>query len=403
MTTNIRDLLGQVIDLQLNQQTGPADSDAATDARLAIGAAAGVLDKLQIWRPDWTPRHAARKLTEQLQAACAYVQAGNDPRAESRSQTLMAAAGDAVGTLCGSATSALDRWTITLTVAEVVRHSGSTYTANGPMLPDPAITAARTAAASVARAGLHMPPHQLHRALIDLPIPGRAYPTLQPLSRATAAAAVIDYALARGAADDSTHFVSLYELRALALAFEHTTRQASTALNLPGQAAATAWAKVRQLARLLRDGHQPVIDGPEILLRNAADLHHNLAQHSHQPLDPADQPALTELLLHVANSADSLARHTLRMAGRVYTRADQFPVPESRVQQHLQRQPIIADSQDLAVLRCAVRAAEGATADLINPTVERAGMEIGLGPYPLTVAMAPPFTQPAHPIHSPLP
>jgi hypothetical protein len=105
----------------------------------------------------------------------------------------------------------------------------------------------------------------------------------------------------------------------------------------------------------------------------------------------------------VASSADSLTHHIFRMAGRVYTRADQFPVPESRVQQRLQRQPIIADSQDLAVLQRAVRTAERALSDLVNAILERAGAGIGLGSYPLTVAMASPFTQPVNPVHSPLP
>jgi len=126
-----------------------ADEDMAT----------GTKQLYSFWRPDWTPRHPARQLTERLQAACALVQAGNDPQAYSHSRLLMAATADAVGILCAPSVPAIDRWSITIAVADLVRHSSSTYTTNHPTEPDPAIAAARTAAVEVAHAGLQMPPH----------------------------------------------------------------------------------------------------------------------------------------------------------------------------------------------------------------------------------------------------
>lgn len=68
-----------------------------------------MLGKLDIWRPDWTPRHPARQLTERLQAACA-LQAGNDPQAYSHSRLLMTTTADAVGILCAPSVPAIDRW-----------------------------------------------------------------------------------------------------------------------------------------------------------------------------------------------------------------------------------------------------------------------------------------------------
>jgi hypothetical protein len=392
VTTSIRDLLGQVAKQQLQYQATRADPQAAADARLVIGAAGAVLGKLDVWRPDWTFRHKARRLTDQLHAACEKVNAGNEARATSRSHALMTAAADAAGIMCEPAIAAADRWAITIAVADIVRHSTTAYTANGPALPEPPVTKARTAAIAVARAGLLLPPQELHRGLIDLPIPGQPNLIPDPLLRAAAAAAEIDHLLARAVADEDRGFVSVYELRALALAFQHTVQRTGATLDRPFERAPAAWAKVRGLARLLHDGLQPAIDGPEILIRRAAQLHQDLDQHPDSELDAGDRLVYAELLLHAANSADSLSHHVRRMAGRVYARADRFPVTDSRVQQHLRGEPFVADINDLVVLRDALRAAERSTTELAYALADPLGINLRIEPYPLTNPVTHPST-----------
>lgn len=380
MTTSIRDLLNQVAERQLRRQTDGADPAAAIDARLVIGTASTILDKLDVWRPDWTLQHPGRRLANQLQTACAAVQDGNGPHPAGRSQNLMAATADAVGSLCSSSTPAADRWEITIAVADIVRRSTSTYFAHGPVLQDPAIAAARTAAVAVAHAGLQTPPHEGQNGLIDLPIPTSPSLLSDPLLRAAAAAGEIEHVLARAAFEDSRGFASLYELRALALTFENAVHRAGLALGVASEATAAAWAEVRHLARQLHDGQRPVIDGPEILLRRSAQLHHDLARSTLRPPKPVDQIILTEILQHVANSADRLTHHVRRMAGRAYARADRFPVLESRVHQHLRQEPFIANIDDLQVVHNALRTAEHDTRLLAGPS------EISFEdePYPLT-------------------
>jgi hypothetical protein len=392
VTTSIRDLLDQVAKLQLQHQTARADPQAATDARLVIGAAAAVLDKLDVWRPDWTAWHKARRLTNQLQAACAMVNAGNDPHPTSRSYALMAAAADATGILCESATSAADRWSITIAVADIVRHSTTAYAANGPALPDRDVARARTVAITIARAGLLLPPQELHRGLIDLPIPGPPNLLPDPLSRAAAAAAEIDHVLARVVAEETRGFLSIYEFRALALAFQHTAQRTAAVLDQPSARAPAAWGKVRALARLLHDGLRPASDAPEVLVRRAAQLHHDLDRHPDSDLDAGDRLVLAELLMHAANSADSLTHHIRRMAGRVYAYADRFPVPESRVAQHLRRKPFIADTNDLAIVRQALHAAERTTTELAYQLTDPIGINLRTEPYPLTNPVTHPST-----------
>jgi hypothetical protein len=397
VSTSIRDLLGQVTMLQLQHQTTRADAHAATDARLATGAAGAVLGKLDVWRPDWTFGHNGRRLTTQLQAACANVQAGNDPHSTSRSHALMAAAADAASILCGPAIPAYDRWTIAIAVADVVRHSTTAYAATGPALPDPAVAAARSAAIEVARAGLLSLSQEPRRGLIDLPIPAKSSLLDDPLSRAVAAAAEIDHALARALADETQGFVSIYELRAIALAFQHTSQRTVTALGMPSDHAPAAWAKVRGLARLLHDGFRPAIDAPEILVRRAAQLHQDLDKYPGSELNASDRLVFAELLQHAANSADNLTHHIYRMAGRVYARADHFPVTESRVEQHLRREPFIADINDLAILREALQAAERSTTELACALIDPLGVNLRIEPYPLTNPLMHLSTTPGQP------
>lgn len=397
MTTSIRDLLGQVAELQLQHQTTRADPQAAADTRLVIGAAGVVLGKLEVWRPDWTSRHKPCRLTRQLQAVCAMVEASNEPHATSRSRTLMAAAADAVGILCGPAVAAADRWAITIAVADIVRHSTTAYAATGPTLPDPQIAKARTTAIAIARAGLLLPPPELHRGLIDLPIPGPPHLITDPLLRAVAAAAEIDHLLARAVADEDRGYVSVYEFRALALVFQHTVQRTTATLDQPFERAPAAWAKVRGLTRLLHDGLHPATDAPETLIRRAAQLHQNLDRHPDSNLDAGDRLTYAELLLHAANSADSLTHHTRRMAGRVYARADHFPITESRVQQHLRAEPFIADSNDLAILRDALCAAERSTTQLAHTLTDPIGINLRIEPYPLTNPQLHPATTPTQP------
>lgn len=385
MTTSIRQLLQHVTERQLlHYRAGDADPEAASDARLVIGAAADVLGKLDNWRPDWTPRHAARQLTTQLQTACAAVQAGNHPYPNSRSHALMAITADAVGTLYGSTSSAADRWNLTLAVADAIRHATSVYYTNGPELADPAIATVRTAAIDIARTGLRTPPRRLHRSLVDVPIPGGFSDLPDPLRQAAVAAAVIDHHLARAATDDAHGPVSLYELRSLALAFEHTVIRAGTAFTTSAHDPATAWSHVRQLARLLHDGQRPASDAPEILVRKAAQLHHDLDRSGATPLDAVDRLVLSEILVHVANSADSLVHHIPHLSGQVYARADQFPTLEARASQQLRHEPFIANVEDLAILQAALRVAERTTLRL----AECEGSNLALAPYPL-IAPAP--------------
>jgi hypothetical protein len=384
VTTSIRDLLGQVTELQLQHQSGRAKPQAANDARLAIGAAGAVLDKLDVWRPDWTYWHKARRLTSQLKAACADVSAGNDPHSTSRSHRLMAAAADAAGILCEPAIPAHERWTIAIAVGDVVRHGTASYAANGPALPDLAVAAARSAAIDIARAGLLSPPQTPRRGLIDLPIPARSGQISDPLLRTVAAAGEIDHLLARAVANESYEVISIYELRAVAVTFQHAVQHTAAALDMPSQRASVAWTNVRSLARLLHDGLRPTVDAPEVLVRRAAQLHQDLDKHPVGELDAGQRLVLADLLLHAANSADSLTHHTHRMAKRVYARADHFPVTESRVQQHLRREPFIADVNDLAVLRQALRAAERSTTELAYVLAEPVGISLSVDPYPLT-------------------
>ncbi len=383
MTTSIRDLLDQVAKLQLQHQAARADPQAATDARLVIGASAAVLDKLDVWRPDWTAWHKARRLTNQLQAACAMVDAGNDAQRATRSYALMTAAADATGILCEPAISAAARWTITIAVADIVRHSTTAYAANGPVLPDRDVARARTAAIAVTRAGLLLP-QELHRGLIDFPIPGPPNLLPDPLSRAAAAAAEIDHVLARAVTEETRRFVSVYELRALALAFQHTVQRTAVALDKPSTRAPAAWAEVRGLARLLHDGLRPASDAPELLVRRAAQLDHDLDRHPDSELDAGARLVFAELLMHAANSADNLTHHIRRMAGRVYAYADRFPVPESRVEQQLRREPFIADANDLAILQQALRAAERSITELAYQLTDPVGINLRIEPYPLT-------------------
>jgi hypothetical protein len=261
-----------------------------------------------------------------------------------------------------------------------VRYSTSTYLTRGPALRDRAVTAARTAAIAVAHAGLQTPPRQSHRGLIDLPIPTSPSLISDPLLRAAAAAAEIEHILARTASEESRGFVSLYELRALALTFEHTAQQAGAALGTPTERTVAAWAQVRQLARQLHDGKRPAIDGAETLLRRAAQLHHDLARHARTRPDTASGPHFTEMLLNMANSAESLTYHVRRMAGRVYARADRFPTLESRVQQHLHREPFIANIDALEILQAAVGSAEFSSRLLAAHSENTLEWE----PYPLT-------------------
>jgi hypothetical protein len=398
VSTSIRDLLGQVAMLQTQHQTSRSSPQAATDARLAIGAAGAVLGKLDVWRPDWTFGHKARRLTNQLQAACVEVHAGNDPHSTSRSHALMAAASDAAGILCEPSIPGYDRWTMAVAVADVVRRSTAAFAANGPVLADPTVAAARSAAIDVARAALLSAPSQEHhRGLIDLPIPAKSNLIADPLSRAAAAAAEIDHLLARAVAAENRGFISIYELRAVALTFQHTVQRATAALDKPPERATAAWTNVRGLARLLHDGLRPAIDAPEILLRRAAQLHQDLDRHADSELDTGERLAFAELLLHAANSADSLTHHTYRMAGRVYARADRFPVTESRVQQHLGREPFIADINDLAILRDALRAAEQSTSELAYTLADPVGVNLRIEPYPLTNPLVHLSTVPAQP------
>ncbi len=384
MSTSIRDLLGQVTKLQLQHQTTRANPAAADDARLVIGTAGTVLSKLEVWRPDWTSRHKFRQLTDQLQRACAAVHAGNPPPATSRSYILMATAADAVGVLCASAITAADRWTIAVAVADLVRHGTTAYALNGPVITEPAIAAARTAAINVARAGLHVPSQAPRRSLLDLPIPVPPHLLPDPLLRAEAAAAEIDHLLARTATDETRESISLYELRAVALAFQHTIQHTASALGEPSQSTAAAWAKVRGLARLLQDGQRPAIGAPETLVRRAAQLHHELDRPSDADLDAGDRLVYAELLLHAANSADSLTYHVHRMAGRVYARADQYPTSESRIEQRLLRQPFIADINDLVVLMRALQTAERSTTVLAYMLADPIEVNLRIEPYPLT-------------------
>ncbi|HST81407.1 MAG TPA: hypothetical protein VLL08_06685 [Kineosporiaceae bacterium] len=389
MSTSIRDLLGEAGRLQSQHRRTRANPAAAGDARLVIGAAGTVLSKLEVWRPDWTHKDERRQLTDQLREACAAVHAGNHPPRSSRSHLLMAAAADAAGVLCGPAVTAADRWDITVVVADLVRRSTTTYQVYGPAIPDPAIAAARTAAINVARAGLRLPSQQLRRSLVDLPIPSPPRLVDHPLERAVAAAAEIDYLLARTVTDDTREFASLYELRAIARAFEHTAQRAAAAVGVPSNSGA-AWGNVRVLARLLHDGQRPAIDAPETLVRSAAQLHHALDQHPEAEPAASDRLLYAELLWHVANSADSLTFHVPRMAGRVYARADQYPVPEARVEQHLHRQSFIADITDLAILKYTLRTAERSTATLADLLTDPTGMDPRTAPYPLTDALPPP-------------
>ena len=383
MSTSIRDLLGEVGRLQSQHRTARANSAAAGDARLVIGAAGTVLSKLEVWRQDWTHEDERRQLTDQLRGACAAVHAGNHPPRSSRSHLLMAAAADAAGVLCGPGITAADRWGITVIVADLVRRSTTTYQAHGPAIPDPAIAAARTAAIKVARAGLRLPSQRLRRNLVDLPIPSPPRLVADPLQRAVAAAAEIDYLLARAVTDDTRELASLYELRAVARAFEHATQRAAAAVDAPSNSGA-AWSNVRGLARLLHDGQRPAIDAPETLVRRAAELHHALDQHPETDPATGDRLLHAELLWHAANSADSLTHHVHRMAGRVYARADQYPVAESRVDQHLHRRPFIAGTHDLAILERALQTAERSTTGLAHLLTDPAGINLPIEPYPLT-------------------
>lgn len=389
MSTSIRDLLGEVGRLQSQHRRTRANPAAAGDARLVIGAAGTVLSKLEVWRPDWTPEDDRRQLTDQLQKACAAVHAGNHPPRSNRSHLLMAAAADAAGVLCGPAVTAAERWDITVIVADLVRRSTTTYQAHGPAIPDPAIAAARIAAIKVARAGLRPPSQRLRRNLVDLPIPSPPRLVTDPLQRAVAAAAEIDYLLARAVTDDTRQFVSLYELRAVARAFEHATQRAASAVDAPSDSGA-AWSNVRGLARLLHDGQRPAIDAPETLVRRAAELHHALDQHPETDPATGDRLLHAELLWHAANSADSLTHHIHRMPGRVYTRADQYPVPQSRVEQHLRRRTFVARTNDLAVLKHALQRAEHSTTALAHLHMDPIDSGLCTEPSPPTGPLQPP-------------
>ncbi len=136
---------------------------------------------------------------------------------------------------------------------------------------------------------------------------------------------------------------------------------------------------------------------------SAAPLSSTRTSHSAsaKPVEQSGRLLLTETLLHVAHSADSLTHHVRRMAGRIYTRADLFPARESRIQQHLQRQTVIADAQDLHILQQALRRAEHATTDLAHSTLQDSGPHLGHPPYPLTDPRTAPPIQPSPHLHTP--
>jgi hypothetical protein len=378
VTTSIRELLDQArVAQQLAQQHKPVDPGLAIEARQVIGAATAGLRRLQEhWRADWNPDKPAHQLVTALTEACAEVQAGTGPTT-TRPAQLVAVAGDAVATLCGPANPAPDRWAIALTVAVIISDAADTYRIHGPALPDRAITAAHAAGLAILRPGRRYVPGAA-TGVLDLPITPPPAILADPLARAAAAAAAIDRILTLAAIDHTRPPVTVYELRALALAFRTATQLIGTELGTDATRAGQAWEHVRQLARGLRDGAGPAPDGPEPLLRNCAQLHDNLHHWTQQPDHDPATPTLQEILAHVASNAGNLANQAHRFAGRVYAPAWEFPARESRIGELLRRQAVIIDTEDTVVLTEALQKAETATAQLIT-----AGMSIGLGEYPM--------------------
>ena len=266
-----------------------------------------------------------------------------------------------------------------------MRRSASIYIEHGPTLTDHPVQKAGNLAVAIARAGRRLAPSTT-RCVLDLPIPSALDIMPNPLSRAAQAATEIDYTLTRATTGERAQIVSVYELRALSSAFQTTVRVAGEELGTCSTDAERSWATVRDLARRLVDGARPSLDGPEQLVRRGADLHDSLLRYSTgRGARPGDPAALQQILTHTAGGAAGLLRHTERMAGRVYARADQFPVRESRVSEHLRRQAFILNHDDLRVLVDALRAAETATT-----AMTAAADTGGLGEYPVTVPIEPP-------------
>jgi hypothetical protein len=382
MTTSLSELLGLVRQLQRLDQVRPRDPQLAWAARQTIGAAASGLRHLIVrqWQPDWSPERPGRQLTAALQQACFTVQAGNPGGPLAHPALLMATASDAVGVICGHATPAADRWVVTLALARVVRASAAAYTAHGPSLGDSHIDAARAAAVAVTQAGRRLLTGTTPR-ILDLPIPGPAISAPDTLGRAVAAAAAIEHILAASAVDHTRPAVTVYELRALAAAFQAVAQLAGAELGTDSGPAERAWARVRQFARSITDGARPDPDDPERLLRGAAQLHDDLeaaADTSHG--DPRWAATLHEVTTNVVGSAGHLTAHAYRMAGRVYARADHLPPNDSRVTQRLRRQPIVLNANDLQPLADTLTAAEAASTALTQPSPTP---NPGIGDYPI--------------------
>jgi hypothetical protein len=391
MTTSIRDLLAQVRTLQQAAQQQPPDPELAGEARQVIGLASTSLRRLQEhWRPDWNPDKPAAQLVAQLTEACAIVEAGNGPLISHPAQ-LTAVAGDAVGTLCGQANPAADRWAIAVAIAGTVCDAATSYRVHGPAVLDKAAAVAEQAAVAVLRAGRRYVPGPT-TGVLDLPIASPSHLLPHPLARAAAAAAEIDRILALAAVDHTRPAVTVYELRSLALAFHTTTQLTGPRLGISPASAAQAWDDVRQLARGMDDGAKPAPDGPERIVRSCAELHDNLHRWAQSDLPgPDTSPTLREILARVASSAGNIAEQAHRLAGRLYNRADAYPPRETRVTEMLHGQAVIVDAEDLTVLVEAIRVAEIASAELITVGAE---VGTGLGDYPVLSAEPLPVAAP---------
>jgi hypothetical protein len=387
VTTSIRDLLEETI-AQL--------PTAATQARQTIGTAAAVLDQIQNsapWRADWRPTRHTRQLTEDLAHACRHVHAGNLPTDPARQVRLLAIAGDAIGTLCGPATPAADRWAIATTVADIVRRCTTIYTETGPTLPDRAVHHAHDRAVAILLAGRHLEPNTA-RCILDLPIPSSTPVPADPLSQAVAAAEQIDYRIARRGSLALPE-IRVYELRAVALAFTAAMDLAHTALPDTTPAPAKAWRKVHQLSRHLHDGAQPSATGPEPLLRHAIHLQRHITRLGTRAELAGADTALCAIADHAANTAASLIDHTHKLAGALYAHAHQYPVPETRAAEHLRRQPFILDTTDVSVLGQALRDAATVSGQLAGTATD----SWDLGNYPQLQRIQPLPT--GHQPHSP--
>jgi hypothetical protein len=384
MSTSIRQLLDEVTahgTAALPPDRGP---QVVIAARQTVGAAATALRCLQAWRDDWHPGIAVRDLSDALTESCTAVQDGNPPGKLARPAQLMAICADAIGTTCTDATPAADRWAVATAVADVVRRYVAVDAAAGPVLVDRHVQQAGEQALKILLTGRqHLP--LTGRCLLDMPIPAPSSALQDPLPAAAAAAAEIDYRLARAASQDQPA-IAVYELRAVALAFSAATSLAGDLLPDSSADAAQAWNTVHQLARQMVDGWRPTEAGSEPMLGLAAQLHTHLTRH--QPAGPAsasEAALLRAIADHAASSAASLIKHTSRMAGAVYTYAHRFPVGEWRITEHLHRKPFILRGGDLDVLDAALSAAAIASAQLCDAPAD----SWSLGTYPVTELIQP--------------